>query len=100
MEEVLNNTKLEWVAEHLGIPGRRFRFDYAIPSLMIAIEYEGLGYKSRHTNALGYTNDCRKYNLAALHGWKVLRYTSISYKEFENELKRMIDGEPTQTETE
>lgn len=92
MEEVLNNAGVKWVAEHMGIPGRRFRFDWCVPDLNLALEYEGLGFKSRHTNPVGYTNDCRKYNLAALNGWTVLRYTSINYKEFEKELKRFIEN--------
>ena len=90
MEEYLNNTGLKWEAEHMGIPGRRFRFDYFVPDLNLAIEYEGLGFKSRHTNPVGYTNDCRKYNLSALNGFTVLRYTSINYKELEGDLKRII----------
>ena len=57
---------------------------------MLAVEYEGLGYKSRHTSTMGYTNDCRKYNLAALNGWLVLRYTSVNYKEAEREIQAAV----------
>lgn len=66
-------------AEHKGIPDRQFRFDYAIPALKIAIEYEGIiGAKSRHTTIGGYSTDCEKYNLATAAGWKVLRYTVVN----------------------
>jgi hypothetical protein len=86
----LNETGYKVEAEYLGIPKRRFRFDWAIPELGLAVEYEGLGYKSRHTSTIGYSNDCRKYNLAAINGWMVLRYTSVSYKEAEQEIKAAI----------
>ena len=70
---------------------RLFRFDWAIPSLKIAIEFEGLmSKKSRHTTLKGYSEDTRKYNLAAIDGWKVLRYTVITYKELGNDLEILL----------
>lgn len=61
---------------------RKFRFDFAIPALKTAIEYEGIVTgKSRHTTLPGYTRDAEKYNLAALDGWKVLRFTALNYKQ-------------------
>ncbi|WP_290861894.1 hypothetical protein [Flavobacterium sp.] len=67
---------------------RRFRFDWAIPELKLAIEYEGLNSeKSRHTTKKGYTGDCVKYNLAILNGWKVLRYTALNYSDFPQDIK-------------
>lgn len=70
---------------------RRFKFDFAIPHRKIAVEYEGLmSEKSGHTTVKGYTSNCRKYNLAALHGWKVLRYTALNYKQLENDLKQLL----------
>ena len=88
MQNVLEASGLAFSKEHKGIPGRLYRFDFAIHSLMVAIEYEGLNStKSRHTTLSGYTWDCDKYNLAALHGWKVLRYTAMNYRQFETDLK-------------
>ena len=59
---------------------RKFRFDFALPDLKVAFEYEGIMRgKSRHTTITGYTKDCEKYNLAALEGWKVYRYTALNY---------------------
>ena len=67
---------------------RRFRFDWAIPELKLAIEYEGLNSeKSRHTTKKGYTGDCQKYNLAVINGWKVLRYTAMNYSDFAQDIK-------------
>ena len=70
---------------------RRFKFDIAIPSLMIAIEFEGINSKkSRHTTPTGYTNDCEKYNLAVKLGWRVLRYTMINEGNFKKDIMSLI----------
>lgn len=80
---------IDYVTEFKFHPKRRFRFDVAIPSYMIAIEYEGLNSeKSGHTTLTGYTKDCEKYNLAQVSGWKVLRYTAINYKSFDIDLQK------------
>lgn len=75
---------IESVREYRFHPSRKFRFDLAIPDLKIAIEFEGLvfgkGEKSRHTQSAGYAKDCKKYNLAVLCGWRVLRYTTVDTK--------------------
>ena len=58
---------------------RMFRFDFAFPDQKIAIEFEGGVFsakKSGHTSGMGYFNNCDKYNLATLLGWRILRYTS------------------------
>lgn len=58
-------------------PKRRWRFDFAIPEIKVAIEIEGGVYTNgRHTRGLGYEKDCEKYNTAILEGWKVFRITS------------------------
>jgi hypothetical protein len=54
---------------------RRWRFDWAIPVFYLAFEYEGLSQKSRHTTLVGYSNDCEKYDIAQLLGWRVIRLT-------------------------
>ena len=78
---------IQFETEHVFAPKRRFRFDIAMPDKKIAIEYEGLvSNKARHTTITGYTNDCRKYNLAQSLGWKVYRFTVLNYREFDPEL--------------
>ena len=64
--------------EHKFHPRRKWRFDFAWPSEMLALEVEGGIYmdKSGHNTAAGITRDCEKYNEAALLGWKVIRVTS------------------------
>jgi len=58
-------------------PSRRFRFDYAWPDELVAVELEGGTWiRGRHVRGRGFERDCQKYNLAALYGWTVLRFTS------------------------
>ena len=82
----------DYVAEHEFLKDRKFRFDWAIPSLMIACEYEGvMSKKSRHTTIGGYSKDIEKYNLAVMNGWVVLRYTALNYKNAQLDLEQLID---------
>lgn len=70
-------------------PVRRWEFDWCIPELKIAVEYEGLfSLKSGHTTAQGYTADTEKYNEAGLQGWRVLRYTALSYRTITETFKK------------
>lgn len=63
-------------------PTRRWRFDYAWPDLMVALEIEGGVYQAgRHTRGNGYTEDCRKYSEAAVLGWCVVRATTGMMKD-------------------
>ena len=83
--------KIDFVQELVFSNKRKFRFDIAIPEILLAIEYEGLNsVKSGHTTITGYTKDCTKYNLAQKEGWTVLRYTMINYKDFPKDLKEFI----------
>jgi hypothetical protein len=71
------------VREHRFHLTRKWRFDFAYPDKMIGIECEGLTnpkWKSRHTTNQGFTDDCVKYNTAALDGWCVLRFTMPQIK--------------------
>ena len=78
---VLQLMKIDFIAEHRFHETRQWRFDIAIPSLKIAIEYEGImSRKSRHTTVTGYTKDCEKYNAATIAGWRVLRYNVFNYR--------------------
>lgn len=57
-------------------PRRKWRFDFAWPEEMVAVEIEGgVWNDGRHTRGHGFTNDCEKYNEATLAGWRVLRVT-------------------------
>ena len=87
----LTNQIEDFVTELQFDENRKFRFDYAIPSLKLAIEYEGVfSKKSRHTTVNGFSEDCIKYNLAVCSGWRVLRYTAKNYLNLETDLKKML----------
>lgn len=61
---------------------RRWRFDFAWPDKMIAVEVEGGNWiMGRHNRSDGFEKDCEKYNTAALLGWKVLRFTGDMVKD-------------------
>ena len=61
---------------------RKWRFDFAYPSKMVAIEVEGGVYnQGRHTRPKGFEGDCQKYNAAAMEGWVVLRFTGGMIKD-------------------
>lgn len=73
---------------------RKFRFDFVIEELKIAVEYEGLfSQKSRHTTPKGYTKDTEKYNLAQSQGWRIIRVTAINYKTIIYEIEKLYKGE-------
>lgn len=70
--------------EQLIIPGRQYRADFCFPEAMLMIEVEG-GTQMTRTNAKGQTmvggrhntdEDRYKYNLAARHGWRVMRFST------------------------
>ena len=93
---MLQLAKLPFVEEHKFHPTRKWRFDFAIPERMIAIEYEGIfSEKSGHTTHKGYIKDTEKYNEAAKLGWTVLRYTAKTYKEVIDDINEL---QPAQDE--
>lgn len=65
--------------EHRFHAERLWRFDFAWPTVLVAVEIEGGTWgrrRGRHTTGSGHQRDCEKYNAAAIDGWCVLRYTS------------------------
>lgn len=62
-------------------PTRKWRLDYFIPSLQIAIELHGGVYSSgRHTRGKGFTEDREKMNEAQIAGILVIEVTSEQVK--------------------
>lgn len=62
--------------ELLFHPRRKWRFDYAWPDHMIALEVHGGIYSGgRHTRGRGFVEDRCKMNEASLLGWIVLEIT-------------------------
>jgi very-short-patch-repair endonuclease len=54
------------------IVGRNFRADFAWPSRFVLVELEGLDHQKPAT----YHKDIEKYNLYALSGYLLLRFTT------------------------
>jgi hypothetical protein len=64
---------------------RKWRFDWAIPELKIAIEVEGGAFTNgRHTRGKGFIADMEKYNEAIILGWHVFRLTPQQFREFKH----------------
>ena len=79
---------------------RKWRFDFAWPDLLIAVEVEGGVFSGgRHVRGQGYESDCEKYNEAQLLGWMVLRFTPGMIKRgkadqvIEKAIRKAMDGE-------
>lgn len=64
------------VREFRFAPPRLFRFDFAWPATGLAIEAEGgIWIQGGHNRGVAFADDVDKYNLAALNGWRVFRFT-------------------------
>jgi len=61
-------------AEYLFDPERKWRFDFAWPTVMVAVEVQGFGYG--HQAQQGIAADNEKANRAVELGWKLFRYDS------------------------
>jgi len=67
---------LTYISEYKFHQTRKWRFDFAFPLHMVAVEIEGGSWNGgRHTKGQGFEDDCLKYNAAVELGWKLLRYT-------------------------
>ncbi|MDE2096437.1 MAG: hypothetical protein KGL39_04265 [Patescibacteria group bacterium] len=66
-----------WETEYRFDEVRLWRFDFAWPRHMVAVEVEG-GTRvfGRHNRADGFAKDCEKYNAATFAGWQVFRFTA------------------------
>lgn len=62
--------------EHRFHPVRRWRFDFAWPDRMLALEIEGgIWTGGRHSGGKGQLGDMEKYSEAAALGWRVIHVT-------------------------
>src|SRR5208283_5137236 len=95
LSEACRKRGLKLILEYKFLVNRKFRFDFAVvqsshsqgvcteydEDIKIAFEFEGATWTNgRHTRGSGYLNDVEKYNLAALHGWRLFRFTSDDFK--------------------
>ena len=81
-----------WTQEHKFHPVRRWRFDFANVSAMVAVEFEGGVFRAGggwHQSIGRMQGDMFKYNEAAILGWRVLRFCAPMVKS--GEAFRMIE---------
>ena len=67
-----------WKREYRFCPSRQWRFDFAWPGELVAVEIEGIVWgksKGRHQTGVGFSEDAVKYNVATLAGWMLVRIT-------------------------
>ena len=99
LREVFGEELVE--AEYRFHPVRRWRFDFAIPEIKLAVEYNGhggfvkAGGISRHGSIIGMTGDAEKLNAAVGHGWRVLQFTALHFRHQDRFKHRLTD--PRQT---
>jgi very-short-patch-repair endonuclease len=65
--------------EYRFVPGRMYRADFAFVEQKLLVEAEGGLFskgKGWHLSVGGFLDDLEKYNLAALLGYRVLRFTA------------------------
>lgn len=60
--------------EYLVVEGRRWRWDYAWPEVLLAVEIDGFGFGHQTQKRLSAAAE--KQNAGVLEGWTVLRYTT------------------------
>ncbi len=73
----LDIMKIKYEQEFRFNPDRRWKADFRIEGYQILVEVEGGAFSNgRHTRGEGYTADCEKYSVAAIHGWTVIRGTT------------------------
>jgi len=66
-----------WTEEFMFAPPRRWRFDYAVPSILCAVELDGGTFQSTrtgHASGVGLRNWREKNNAAMSLGWRVWHY--------------------------
>lgn len=83
LEDLFARALNPWVAipppvrEWRFAPPRRWRFDFAWPQHMVAVEIDGLVWHNRgvgrHQTVDGILGDCEKYEAAIMGGWTVYR---------------------------
>lgn len=70
-----------WWREWKFHPRRRWRFDFAFPDELLAVEIEGGHWSGgRHTRGTGFEKDCEKYSEGAAMGWRIIRVTTAQVK--------------------
>lgn len=103
-------TRLAFQLDALGVPvfacqyqfakPRRWRADFAWPEYRLIVEVDGAVWANgRHTRGSGRVRDMERDNWCALHGWRVLRYTTAQAEDgtAAAEIAAFLEGENAKT---
>jgi len=75
---------------------RKWRFDFAFPEQLWAVEINGGGWNSgaHNRNPIAMWRDYEKLNAAQELGWRVLQFTGTQIKDGTaiNQLERILNG--------
>lgn len=84
-------TKIPISQQVIFHPIRKWRFDFAFPDLLLAIEIQGYG--RGHADYMSMANDYLKHNEAVRHGWSVLYFMAHDIKDdmIDKTIKYTID---------
>lgn len=87
-----NAKGLQLIEEYKFDENRKWRFDFCLPAIKAAVEFEGGVYQANtsHNSPRTLTKDTEKYNSAASQGWTVLRFTAINYASLLTELNKLL----------
>lgn len=103
IKSILDKNCLKFETEYRISKLRKWRFDIAVPSLKLLVEYDGLGFEGNkmlgHQTIKGINNDHQKQNHAIINGWQVLRYTAVTYTDFEKNLKEILQNDSNKHKT-
>ena len=81
-------------------PPRRWKADFAWPDRRLIVEVDGAVWANgRHTRGSGRIRDMERDNWCALHGWRVLRYTTAQAEDgtAADEIAKFLQGENEST---
>lgn len=62
--------------EYVFFEGRKWRFDYAWPSMRVAVEIDGGGFRGAHQQVARRGADELKRNWAIASGWRVFSFNT------------------------
>ena len=70
-----------FTTEYQFHPERKWRFDFAWPDMLFAVEIEGgIWTGGRHVRGQGFEGDLIKYNEATMLNWWVMRFSTTQVK--------------------
>ena len=90
MAMLLRSMKVNYEQEYRFFPKRKWRVDFAIPEIKLAIECEGGVFTNgRHNRASGFIKDIEKYNKLNELNWRLLRYSINEFKKPEKIIEQI-----------